>query len=65
MLYTLCYSTPSDKDREFIPSFRREHAPPFRDVNESLCIAGTLESATVCAYDGTKIVDLELFKFET
>ncbi|PLW67953.1 hypothetical protein C0039_15065 [Pseudohalioglobus lutimaris] len=32
MLYTLCYPTLSDKDHEFIRSFRREHDLPFRDV---------------------------------
>jgi len=31
---------------------------------DSLCIAGTLESATICEYDGTKVVDLERIVFE-
>ncbi|MEZ5572279.1 MAG: hypothetical protein R3E64_09660 [Halioglobus sp.] len=34
MLYTLCYPTLSDKDNEFIRSFRREYDLPFRDVVE-------------------------------
>jgi len=36
------------------------------ELNEnSFSIAGTLESATICAYDGTKVVDLERIEFET
>ncbi len=34
MLYTLCYPTLSDKDHDFIRSFRREHDLPFRDIVE-------------------------------
>jgi hypothetical protein len=31
---------------------------------ESVCIAGTLERATVCEYDGTKVLDIEDIEFE-
>tara|TARA_R110002049_G_scaffold61475_5_gene163808 strand:+ start:2304 stop:2828 length:525 start_codon:yes stop_codon:yes gene_type:complete len=31
----------------------------------SFSIAGKLESATICEYDGTKVVDLERVEFET
>jgi hypothetical protein len=34
MLYTLCYPTISEKDHQFIRSFRREHDLPFREVVE-------------------------------
>ena len=33
--------------------------------SQSLCISGALERATVCEYDGTKVVDLEHIEFET
>ena len=32
---------------------------------DSLRIAGTLESVTICEYDGTKVVDLEQVDFQT
>jgi hypothetical protein len=32
---------------------------------ETINIAGALDSATICAYDGTKVVDLERIEFET
>ena len=33
--------------------------------SDSFTIAGTLDSATICEYDGTKVVDLERVEFET
>lgn len=33
--------------------------------NNSLAIAGTLEAATICEYDGTKVMDIERIEFET
>lgn len=33
--------------------------------NGSLCIAGTLERATICEYDGTSVVDIERIEFAT
>lgn len=33
--------------------------------SDSLTIAGTLDSATICEYDGTRVVDLERVEFET
>lgn len=32
---------------------------------ENLCISGVLERATICEYDGTKVVDIEHIEFQT
>jgi len=57
----------------YIPHIGIATIPDARKI-QSLCdelnaerinITGTLDSVTICAYDGTKVVDLESIKFET
>lgn len=75
MLYTLCYSTLSEQDHTIeIPYLPRIGIATLPDAGkiQNLCnelnagsleISGTLESATVCEYDGTKVINLEQIAF--
>ena len=39
--------------------------PEFQPYKSPFSIAGTLEGATICEYDGTKVMNLERVEFET